>query len=294
LKTDSLFYRLFQTFPPLLFDLIGVTLSSADTYRFQSVEIKQTAFRLDGVFSPPEADIDSPLFFVEVQFQEDRQFYSRFFSELFLYLRQFDPANSWQAVVIYPSRTVDIGNTFHYDILLSSPKVTRLYLDELEESENASISFRLVKLITAPVSVAIASARDIIEQTYRETRERQQQLQLLDLLETIMVYKLPRLSREEIQQMMGLSDLDLKQTRFYQDVFAEGETEGRQEGRQEGRREEAAAIVLRQINRRFGSISSSLETQIRSQLSLDQIEILAEALFDFSELQELEAWLQNC
>ena len=109
-----------------------------------------------------------------------------------------------------------------------------------------------------------------------------------------MVYKLPTLSREEIQQMMGLSDLDMKQTRFYQDVFAEGEAEGRQEGRQEGRREEAAAIVLRQINRRFGSISSSLETQIRSQLSLDQIEILAEALFDFSELQELEAWLQNC
>lgn len=290
MKTDSLFYRLFQTFPPLLFDLIGVTLPSADTYRFQSVELKQTAFRLDGVFSPPEADTDSPLFFVEVQFQEDRQFYSRCFSELFLYLRQFEPANPWQAVVIYPSRTVDTGNTFHYDILLDSPKVTRLYLDELEQPENASISFRLVRLITAPVAVAIASAREIVEQTYRETRERQQQLQLLDLLETIMVYKLPTLSREEIQQMMGLSDIDLKQTRFYQDVFAEGETEGRQEGR----REEAAAIVLRQINRRFGSISSSVETKIQSQLSLDQIETLAEVLFDFAELQELEAWLQNC
>jgi predicted transposase YdaD len=100
-----------------------------------------------------------------------------------------------------------------------------------------------------------------------------------------MVYKLPTLSREEIQQMMGLSDIDLKQTRFYQDVFAEGEVEGR--------REEAAAIVLRQINRRFGSISSSSETQIQSQLSLEQIEALAEALFDFAELQELEAWLQN-
>jgi predicted transposase/invertase (TIGR01784 family) len=274
LKTDSLFYRLFQTFPSLLFDLIGVTLATADTYCFQSVEIKQTAFRLDGVFSPPEIDTDSPLFFVEVQFQEDREFYSRFFSELFLYLRQFNPPNPWQAVVIYPSRTVDTGNTFHYEILLESSKVTRLYLEELEEPEN----------------VAITSARDIIEQTYRETRERQQQLQLLDLLETIMVYKLPTLSREEIQQMMGLSDIDLKQTRFYQDIFAEGEAEGRQEGR----REEAAAIVLRQINRRFGSISSSVESQIRNQLSLDQIETLAEALFDFSELQELEAWLQNC
>ncbi len=42
------------------------------------------------------------------------------------------------------------------------------------------------------------------------------------------------------------------------------------------------------------TISSSLETQIQSQLSLEQIEALAEALFDFAELQELEAWLPNC
>ncbi|MDB9456395.1 DUF2887 domain-containing protein [Dolichospermum circinale CS-534/05] len=63
MKTDSLFYRLFQTFPPLLFDLLKFTLSNSN-YRFKSVEIKQTAFRLDGVFSPPENDHNSPLFFV--------------------------------------------------------------------------------------------------------------------------------------------------------------------------------------------------------------------------------------
>jgi predicted transposase YdaD len=107
-------------------------------------------------------------------------------------------------------------------------------------------------------------------------------------LETIMVYKLPRLSREEIQTMMGLSDIDLKQTRFYQDVFAEGEAEGRQEGRQE----EAIAIILRLLNRRFGDVGNSLETQIRG-LSLAQIEALTEVLLDFSELQQVEAWLQN-
>jgi predicted transposase/invertase (TIGR01784 family) len=292
LKTDSLFYRLFQTFPPLLFDLIGVTLPAANTYRFQSVELKQTAFRLDGLFSPPEADTHSPLFFVEVQFQPDAAFYHRFFCELFLYLRQFDPPNPWQAVVLYPNRTVDTGKTFHYQDLLASPRVARLYLDELEEPENASVSFRLVKLITTPVSEAIPLAQQIVEQTSRETIQRQQQLQFLDLLETIMVYKLPALSREEIQQMMGLPDIDLKQTRFYQEVFAEGEAEGREEGREEGRQEEGAAIILRLLTRRFGSIGHTLEIQIRA-LSLTQIEALAEALLDFSELEELEAWLQN-
>ena len=49
MKTDSLFYRLFQTLPQLLFDLIAQPSDHAPLYRFESVELKQTAFRLDGV-----------------------------------------------------------------------------------------------------------------------------------------------------------------------------------------------------------------------------------------------------
>ena len=49
--------------------------------------------------------------------------------------------------------------------------------------------------------------------------------------------------------MLALTDIDLKQTRFYQDVLAEGIQEGRQEGRQEGE----AALLLRLITLKFGS-----------------------------------------
>ncbi|MBE9252158.1 DUF2887 domain-containing protein [Dolichospermum sp. LEGE 00240] len=42
MKTDSLFYRLFQTFPPLLFDLLKFTPVNSN-YKFKSVEIKQPA-----------------------------------------------------------------------------------------------------------------------------------------------------------------------------------------------------------------------------------------------------------
>jgi predicted transposase YdaD len=54
-------------------------------------------------------------------------------------------------------------------------------------------------------------------------------LPLLDLIETILVYKLPNLSRDEIKAMLNLPDTDLKQTRFYREVFAEGREEGREE-----------------------------------------------------------------
>jgi predicted transposase/invertase (TIGR01784 family) len=70
---------------------------------------------------------------------------------------------------------------------------------------------------------------------------------LVDWVETLLVYKLPRLSREEIRKMLDIFNVELKQTRFYQEVFAEGleegHKEGRQEGQQEGQRQERLRIA---------------------------------------------------
>ena len=99
---------------------------------------------------------------------------------------------------------------------------------------------------------------------------------MTNLVETIIVYKLPRLSREEIQEMLGFTDVDLKQTRFYQDVYAEAE----------------ANLVLRLLNRRFGELDSNLVEQIQS-LKVSELEALAEALLDFATVADLESWLQQ-
>ena len=110
---------------------------------------------------------------------------------------------------------------------------------------------------------------------------------LLDLLETIMVYELPTCSWEQLQRMMGLPEVDLKQTRFYQDVFIER----RQEGRAEGRQEEACTLVLRLLRRRLGQLDADLEARLQS-LPLLQLEALADALLDFTTLSGLDAWLR--
>jgi predicted transposase YdaD len=52
IKTDSIFYRIFQTLPQSFFELINLPPSEANAYDFASVELKQTAFRIDGVFLP--------------------------------------------------------------------------------------------------------------------------------------------------------------------------------------------------------------------------------------------------
>ncbi|WP_443029087.1 DUF2887 domain-containing protein [Spirulina sp. CS-785/01] len=61
MKTDPIFYRLFKELPSSFFELIGQPPSQASAYRFDSVELKQTAFRVDGVFLPLEESL--PLYF---------------------------------------------------------------------------------------------------------------------------------------------------------------------------------------------------------------------------------------
>lgn len=70
MKTDSLFYDLFRHWPALALDLAGLDPAAADRYEFRAEELKQTAFRLDGLLVPA-ADSDEPYVFIEVQFQPD-------------------------------------------------------------------------------------------------------------------------------------------------------------------------------------------------------------------------------
>jgi predicted transposase/invertase (TIGR01784 family) len=108
---------------------------------------------------------------------------------------------------------------------------------------------------------AIALARELIDRVTQSVGGGISQQQLLQLIETIIVYKFPRMTREEIQEMFSLSEL--KQTRFYQDAF----TEGREEGREEGKRELSLNAV-----RQFLALGLSLE-QIAQGLSLSVEEV---------------------
>ena len=47
--------------------------------------------------------------------------------------------------------------------------------------------------------------------------------EIIELIETVVLYKFPRLSRQEIEEMLGLSEL--KQTKVYQEAKEEGKLE---------------------------------------------------------------------
>lgn len=262
MKTDTLFYRLFQLSPSLFFELIGQPESEAIDYEFRSVEIKQTAFRIDGVFLPTGDSTERPVYFSEVQFQKDKLLYHRFFAELFLYLAQNPKTYDWQGILIYPDRTLEPDQSRLHQLLLDSPKVRRVYLNELGEITSLPLSLGLVKLIVEPEQTAIAQARQLIQRARQEEVRDLSRQAIVELVETIIVYELSTLNREEIEAMIGLSDL--KRSKVYQEALQEG----RQEGRQEGQRD----VIESVLRARFGELDEALAAIVEPLLTLPPAE----------------------
>jgi predicted transposase/invertase (TIGR01784 family) len=67
--------------------------------------------------------------------------------------------------------------------------------------------------------------------------------------------------------------------------------EGKQEGLQEGLKQEALTLAMRLLRRRFGELETRIVAKVQ-QLSREQLEELTEALLDFSEVEDLDAWLE--
>ena len=269
MKTDSLFYRIFRTAPAIFFDLIGQPQQQG--YEFKSIEVKQTSFRIDGVFLPSPEIPDQPVYFVEVQFQKDPLLYQRLFAEIFLFLEQNPLTADWQAVVIYPRRSLEPEQFYLYRTLLESPQVQRIYLDELSKATGSSMGLGLMQLIVEPPRTAADRAKRLLAQAPQASDI--PTAVIMELVETTMVYKFPQLTRQEIRRMLELA-AELQQTRVYQ----------------EGREDEGRALVLKLLTRRIGAIPPEVRAQVEA-LSLEQLEALGEALLDFSSLDDLSVWL---
>jgi predicted transposase YdaD len=97
-------------------------------------------------------------------------------------------------------------------------------------------------------------------------------------------------SAEEILMIAGLPLQDLRHTRAVQEILEEGREEGRQEGREAGRQQEAAALAIRQLVRRFGSLDAACQERLAA-MPLPRLEQLAEDLLDFTGPDDLHGWL---
>jgi predicted transposase/invertase (TIGR01784 family) len=221
--------------------------------------------------------------------QDDPEFYHRFFAEIHLYLKLHPKTVDWQAVVIFPSRNIEPKSRHLHRANLNSDQVHRVYLDDFKDSSTESLGIGLMQLIVTDTADAIAKAKELLTRTEPLSKTDDKFSAIMETIETIIVYKFPSLSREEIERMLGLSEL--RQTKVYQEALKEGREEGIAEGEQTGAVKEARSLILRQLSRRVGTLPANVEAQIQA-LVLLQLEALGEALLDFGGLDDLVSWLR--
>ena len=85
-----------------------------------------------------------------------------------------------------------------------------------------------------------------------------------------------RFEKDLIRQF--LREEVMQQSVIYQDIW------------ERSRKAEAVSLILRQVNRRFPEVDSSLIERVNI-LSVEQLEEFGESLFDFSNVSDLQAYL---
>lgn len=161
-----------------------------------------------------------------------------------------------------------------------SGRITRVYLDELQDVRQPSIGLDLILLTILDGDRVVAKAKTLIQQSQQLPNSRA----IINMISTIVVYKFTNLTRTEVEAMIGIT---LQETRVYRDAKAEGKAEGVSEGRQvEGR-----SLILRQLARRVGTLPTNANVGILA-LNLEQLENLGEALLDFDRVEDLMSWLE--
>jgi predicted transposase YdaD len=214
------------------------------------------------------------LVFLEVQMRADPGFHHRLAAQTFRFLQLHPQVEHWRVVVITPHSRLNLGPVTPLRSFLEA--VQWVSLDVLAQQENLDAA---IDLLTLPVR----PEPELGERCRRILAERKD-------LETVVLSKLferfSQLSREEILMIVGLPLQELRHTRAVQEILEEG----RQEGREAGRQQEAAALAIRQLVRRFGSVDPASQERLAT-LTLPRLEQLVEDLLDFTGPSDLQSWL---
>jgi predicted transposase/invertase (TIGR01784 family) len=269
MRTDPLFYRLFENSPETFFLLLGMSAESAREmaarYQYQAIEFKETSHRADGVFLPKEPDL--PLYFLEVQFYYSPTVFADLMVKVFTYLKQNDPGQPFCGVVLFANRALEPTELVPYRHMMDGGQIRRFYLDEMEELANAPLGLSIVYLIRQTENKAPSVARELITRVKMEIGDEALQHDLIEFIETVIIYKLPRLSREEIQTMLQIHDI--RESRVYQEALKEGEVKGRREGIEQGI--EQGIAIANTIARLAAKNMTAEEIAINLKLDLDLV-----------------------
>jgi predicted transposase YdaD len=276
MRTDALFYELFQTAPQTFFELLQIVPTC--TYRFESITVKASEKRIDGVIEP--TDEQQPVYFLEVQAFPDDTIYWRTLREVATYFEQRPARNdNWQAVVLWLNKEDDPG-------LRTLKPLTYKPASRL-------ISADLIKLLKKlpETSLALNVLRPLLAKSEREVRKHvvqwvtnirqtpnldpQTEEKLVAILSQLIEQKFRSLSYKELAAMLRLTPL--RETASVQEVL----------------KEDRVDMLTAQIQDKF-KLSDKLVTTVRTdleKLNADMLYLLIRQILHLDTLEALEQWI---
>jgi predicted transposase YdaD len=278
MRTDALFYELFQTAPQTFFELLQIVPTCA--YRFESITVKASEKRIDGVIEP--TDEQQPVYFLEVQAFPDDTIYWRTLREVATYFEQRPARNdNWQAVVLWLNKEDDPG-------LRTLKPLTYKPASRL-------ISADLIKLLKKlpETSLVLNVLRPLLAKSEREVRNHvvqwvtnirqtpnldpQTEEKLVAILSQLIEQKFKTLSYKELAKMLRLTPLE--ETISGQELIKNAHVD----------------ILAALIQDRFG-LSEALSETVRADLDkLDgqALTTLVRQILHFDTFEELETWIAD-
>jgi predicted transposase YdaD len=288
LKTDHWFYGLFQSAPDLIALLLpseGAAGASAvpflgpdspgdALYRFEAPELKAVNHRLDGAFWPRSGEAgtpERPVVLLEVQMHAKPGFKHRLFAQTARFLQLQPQVQHLSVVVVVPHQRLRLGPAqLPQQLQTFLDSVIWLSLEDLGQRAELDPLLALLMLPVRPQAELKTSSQEILES----------RPDLFSAVQTILLERLPLLTREDLMEFATIPAKDLRHTRVAQEWMEEGRLEGE------------VKVTLRLLNRRCGPLSEVITARIQA-LPLDQLEALADALLDFSESADLAVWLEQ-
>jgi predicted transposase YdaD len=248
-------------------------------YVFSAPVLKEREYRLDGLFLPPADQTEWPALILEAQMAADPGFLLRLKAETGRLLQQQDRQGRrirhWQVVVICPSRLLNFGDPTPVQEFVER-RVVWIELAPERLPPTAPPLQRALGMLLLPedqLPACSEAIRSLAACTSLAT-------EIDDVIAAILVSRFSGRTIPEICAMGGITVDDFTSSVAYREIFGLG------------RQAEAAALTLRQLQRRCGTLSSAQQSRIQG-LPLGDLEALADALLDFDGPEDLNAWLSR-
>ena len=273
--SDKLFYWLFQNHPDRILELQQDLPPKASGWRFSAPVVKERERRLDGLFQPPAHQPDLPVVLLEAQMAANPKFLRRLYAQSAMLVEQEEEIEHWRVVVICPHRRLNFGRLNAVAEFVRE-RVHWVELEPAAHDPSAPPLLRALALLVQPEEEIPASSAAL----QAEVAGTDQQGAIADVIAAIVVTRFNGRSIPELCAMGGITLEEFTRSVAYQEIFGQGRQEGELD------------LALRLLRRRCGQLSPEQLARIRA-LSLERIEALGEALLEFRDASDLEAWLRT-